>query len=102
MSEKKLFCQATNCAHNYDKSCHAGCIHVRGNSAVITSETTCSTYFADSVGFFTSLIEVGDDTGVENIICEAYNCIHNKDLSCTSGDVLINSNFSSCETFRCK
>ena len=102
MSEKTLYCEATNCAHNYDKFCHAGSIHVRGNSAVRTSETTCSTYFADSVGFFTSVIEVGGDTGPENIICEAYNCIYCKDSSCTADSVLINSHFSSCETFKCK
>lgn len=102
MPEKNLYCQATNCAHNYDKLCRAGCIHVRGNSAVRTSETTCSTYFADSVGFFTSAIEVGGHTSPENIICEAYNCVYCKDLSCTADNVLINSNFSSCETFKCK
>lgn len=102
MPEKNLYCYATNCAHNYDKSCHAGCIHVRGNSAVRTSETTCSTYFADSVGFLTSAIEVGGNTEPKNIICEAYNCIYCKDSTCTADNVLINSHFSSCETFKCK
>ena len=102
MSEKKLYCQATNCAHNYDKCCHAGYIHIRGNSAVRTSETTCSTYFADSVGFFTSAIEVGGNTEPENIICEAYNCIYYNDSRCSADSVLINSHFSSCETFKCK
>lgn len=102
MSEKKLYCQATNCAHNYDKSCHAGYIHVRGNSAVRTSETTCSTYFADSLGFFTNAIEVGSYTNPHDIICEAYNCIYHKDSNCTADSVLINSHFSSCETFKCK
>ena len=102
MSKRKLYCQATNCAHNYDKYCRAGCIHVRGNSAVKTSETTCSTYFADSLGFFTSAIEVGGDTDPENIICEAYNCIYQKNESCTADSVIINSNFSSCETFKFK
>ncbi|HBI91456.1 MAG TPA: hypothetical protein DDY58_02920, partial [Terrisporobacter glycolicus] len=24
MSEKKLYCKATNCAHNYDEYCRAG------------------------------------------------------------------------------
>ena len=102
MSEKNLYCQATNCAHNYNKLCRAGYIHVRGSSAVRTSETTCTTYFADSVGFFTSAIEVGGDTSPENIICEASNCVYNKESHCTSDNVLINSHFSSCETFKLK
>ena len=102
MFEKKLSCQATNCAHNYNESCRAGQIHVRGGSAIKTSETTCSTYFSDSFGFFTSAIEVGGHTEPENIVCEAYNCIYYKDLSCTADNVVINSNFSSCETFKCK
>lgn len=100
MSEKKLYCHATNCAHNYDKCCHAGYINVRGTSASKTSDTTCSTYFADSVGFFTSAIEVGSNTNPENITCEASNCIYNKDSSCSASNVLINSHFSSCETFK--
>ena len=102
MSEKKLYCHATNCAHNYNKYCRAGLIHIRGNSAVKTSETTCSTYFANSVGFFTSAIEVGGDTNPENIICEAYNCIYCENENCTADNVLINPHFSSCETFKCK
>lgn len=102
MSEKKLYCKATNCTHNYDEYCRAGYINVRGNSAVKTSETTCSTYFADSVGFFTSAIEVGGYTTPENIICEAYNCIYNKDTRCSADSVMINSHFSSCETFKCE
>ena len=36
------------------------------------------------------------------LICEAYNCIYCKDSSCTADSVLINSHFSSCETFKCK
>ena len=51
MPEKNLNCFATNCAHNYNQQCNAGTIHIRGNSAIRTSETTCSTYFADSIGF---------------------------------------------------
>lgn len=102
MSERNLYCQAVNCAHNYDKSCRAGYIHIRGCSASKTSETTCSTYFADSVGFFTSAIEVGGNTTPNNIICEASNCIYNNDSTCTAENVLINSHFSSCETFKCK
>ena len=101
MSEKKLYCQATNCTHNYDKCCHAGCIHIRGISAMITSETTCSTYFPDSVGFFTSAIEVGGNTEPKNIICEACNCIYFNNYRCCSDNVLINSHFPSCETFKC-
>ena len=102
MSDKELYCSANNCAHNYNNDCRAGSIHIRGNSATRTSDTTCSTYFADSLGYFTSAIEVGGDTTPENIVCEAYNCIYNKDLGCTADNVNINSHYSSCETFKCK
>ncbi|WP_434797015.1 DUF1540 domain-containing protein [Terrisporobacter vanillatitrophus] len=102
MPEKKLYCKATNCAHNRDEYCRAGYINVRGNSALKTSETTCSTYFADSVGFFTSAIEIGGYTTPENIVCEACNCIYYDDTRCTANSVLINSHFSSCETFKCE
>ena len=102
MADKKLTCYSVNCIHNRDHSCHAGNIHIRGVSAKITSETTCSSYFADSLGFFTSAIEVGGDTSPEDIICEATNCVYYKDLGCTAKDVNINSHFSSCETFKSK
>ena len=102
MSDKKIYCNAVNCAHNYNHDCHAGNIHIRGISAVRTSDTTCSTYFADSVGFFTSVIEVGHYTTPEDIICEANNCIYYKDSNCSVSDVNINSHFSSCETFQPK
>ena len=102
MSDNKIYCNEVNCAHNYNHDCHAGNIHIRGISAVRTSDTTCSTYFADSVGFFTSVIEVGHYTTPEDIICEANNCIYYKDSNCTAPDVNINSHFSSCETFQPK
>ncbi len=100
MSDKNIYCSAVNCAHNKNYDCHAGNIHIRGVSAIRTSDTTCTTYFADSVGFFTSAIEVGKITKTEDIICEACNCVYYKDLSCTAPSVNINSHFSSCETFK--
>ena len=102
MPEKNLNSFATNCAHNYNQQCNAGTIHIRGNSAIRTSETTCSTYFADSVGFFTRAIEVGGPTGTDNIICEASNCIYYENTRCNAEVVNINSHFSSCETFKCR
>ena len=102
MSNKNLYCSSTNCVHNCNKNCRAGSIHIRGNSATKVSETTCTTYFADSIGFFTNAIKVGGDTTPENIICEAYNCVYCHDLNCTAPNVNINCNFSSCETFKCK
>ena len=54
MSDKNIYCSAVNCAHNKNYDCHAGNIHIRGVSAIRTSDTTCTTYFADSVGFFRS------------------------------------------------
>ena len=78
MPEKNLNCFATNCAQNYNQQCNAGTIHIRGNSAIRTSETTCSTYFADSVGSFTRAIDVGGPTGTDNIISAASNCIYSQ------------------------
>lgn len=101
MQNRKLYCSSTNCAHNINNSCNAGYIHIRGNSAVITSETTCSSYFADSVGFLTSAIQCGRLTSPSDIICEAYNCKYNSNHSCKANDVHINSHYSSCETFKC-
>ncbi len=102
MSEKNIYCESTNCAHNYNQSCRAGCIHIRGSYAKEIKETTCSTYFADSVGFFTSIIKVGGNTYPNNIVCEASNCVYNDNSICTSDKVHINSHYSSCETFKNK
>ena len=46
--------------------------------------------------------QVGTLLSIDNIVCEAYNCIYNKDLGCTADNVNINSHYSSCETFKCK
>ncbi|WP_297137293.1 DUF1540 domain-containing protein [Terrisporobacter sp.] len=102
MSDRKLTCSARGCAHNYDGECNAGYINVRGSSAVTTSETTCSSFFDDSIGLFTSAITCGNKIDPDDIICEALNCIYNKGKSCLADNVHINSNFSSCETFKCK
>lgn len=99
MSNKTLFCLARNCSHNYDHECTAGYINVRGVSATNSQETTCSSFWDDSVMFLSNLIKCGDKTDPQNIKCEAKNCKYNNDRKCEADNVVINSNYFSCETF---
>lgn len=99
MSDKTLFCLATNCSHNYDHECNAGYINVRGESAMATEETTCSSFWDDSVMFLSNLIKCGDKTDPQDIICEAKNCRHNNNKKCEANRVIINSQHFSCDTF---
>ncbi|MEG0857443.1 MAG: DUF1540 domain-containing protein [Terrisporobacter sp.] len=99
MPDKTLFCSAKRCAHNYDHECNAGYINMRGESAMSTPETTCTSFFDDSVMFLTSLIKCGSKTSPENIICEAKNCRYYNNKKCESDNVIIISNHFSCQTF---
>ena len=99
MSDKNLFCLAKRCAHNNNNECNAGYINIRGESANNTRETTCSSFWDDSVMFFTNYVKCGSPVNPEDIICEAKNCNYNHNKKCQADNVIINNDYFSCDTF---
>lgn len=115
----KLRCSAERCVNNVNKFCTAESIHVNGNSAHISTETDCDTFWEkgdmNSIYFFNNTnlsggfrqlfsketVEMSPD-----IVCEAENCIYNVSRVCSADFVQIHgeeahsSRYTECETFK--
>jgi len=84
--------------------CFAKNISIDGRSAQTTGGTTCASYVPGgtflNAEFADDFMEMGRASGVQNIKCEAMNCRFNNNTKCTAGNVKINSQNASCETFQ--
>ena len=96
-----LSCNATNCSHNFDRQCKAGAINVGGQSAVQTSDTTCTTFVDRAESSFVNSIDALN-TDVYNIKCEAHNCVHNENKGCHADNVQIDAQNAHCNSFKCE
>ncbi len=86
-------CDASDCAYNIDKKCHALAITV-GDSGCAMCDT-----------FIKSGIQGGapDMTGAVGA-CKASTCRFNKSLECTAGSIIVglHSTHADCKTFAAK
>lgn len=101
MQDGSLNCNATNCAHNFDRQCKAGAINVGGQGAVSISGTTCTTFVDRAESSFVNSVNALD-TDVCNIKCEAHNCVHNENKGCLADNVQIDAQNACCNSFICE
>ncbi|MGL5328344.1 MAG: DUF1540 domain-containing protein [Peptostreptococcaceae bacterium] len=94
-----LNCSASNCAYNNDCKCQAGAISVCGNCATTTSQTNCTSFVDKANSAFTNCANC-TCTKTDHIKCSADTCVYNQNSSCKAGNVQINANTASCETFK--
>lgn len=83
-------CEATDCAYNKEKQCHALAITVGSPSAA-----TCDTYMPQAK-------KGGSEMTVANVgACKVADCTHNKDLMCHAEKIRIGIEASqvSCLTY---
>ena len=98
----KLSCSVNNCCHNSSNYCCNNEIKVGGKKANSPSSTCCES-FQEMTEAFTNNVQTPNPS--LNVKCEATNCIHNSDCSCSANSISIdgisasNSDDTQCVSF---
>lgn len=95
-------CTVQSCAFNCASGCSLGDIHVGGNEAVESCETSCESFtVANAVMSVAKRPEEHSSVG-----CDARNCVHNCGGECDAGSIDISGKHSKnvrdtqCDSFR--
>lgn len=102
----KLECGVMNCFYNENRYCGKGDIMVEGKDAK-TAGSTCCASFKERKGDSARNACCHPKKEVD-VVCQACNCIHNKDCKCEADHIGINGNNAcdcketECATFSCR
>lgn len=85
----KINCSAENCTYNRSGICYSKSIKVEGVSSNKISDVHCIS-FANNDRCIQSNIE----SECEYIICNAINCVHNKNTMCECDNIFVSGNLA--------
>lgn len=102
----ELKCTVQTCVHNKQFLCDLDKIQVGGNQAKTARETCCDS-FKERKGDCCSNV-TGKASDVTNIMCEARECMYNKECKCHAGKISVEGSNAckaentECATFQCR
>ncbi|MGL5712552.1 MAG: DUF1540 domain-containing protein [Paraclostridium sp.] len=99
----KISCSVNTCSYNDNGVCHSGSIKMEGVRATVLQEVHCISFTSTK-----KCMKSNISSECENIICNAANCLHNKDTHCACDNICISGNEAkaskqtNCCSFLCK
>lgn len=93
----KISCSVDTCSYNKSGVCHSGATKIEGVSAFNLNDVHCIS-FASVEKCMKSDVE----SECQHILCNAVNCIHNKNTTCVCENIFVSGNSAkSCKQTNC-
>lgn len=99
----KINCSAITCCYNKNGNCHSGSIKVDGKHPIDLKTVHCTSFISVHKN-----IQSNIESECEHIICNATECIHNKNSECSCYNIFVSGNGAknykqtNCCTFVCR
>lgn len=80
----KINCSAKTCVYNQNGGCHSGSIKIHENSE---KNINCTSFIHVHKNVKSNI-----ESECEHIVCNADDCVHNKNLECSCSNVYVTGN----------
>lgn len=93
----KINCSVETCSYNKNGNCHSSSIKIEGVTAHNLQEVHCISFTSTD-----KCLKSNVQSECEYIICNAVNCLHNKDTQCGCYNICVSgSSALSCKQTNC-
>lgn len=93
-----LQCNVNSCANNNCKGyCCRPSIHVVGETAHTSSDTSCRSFVERTQNQMTSGVQYDSANEALKVDCDAHRCVFNENKNCTASSISINHGYTGTE-----
>lgn len=83
----KINCSAITCSYNINGNCHSGTIKVDGSKPNNLKDVHCTSFISVHKNLKSDI-----QSECEHIVCNAIDCIHNKNSECSCYNIFVSGN----------
>ena len=83
----RINCSAITCIYNINENCHSGSIKVDGPKPNNLKDVHCTSFISVHKSMKSDI-----ESECEHIVCNAADCIHNKNLECSIYNIFVSGN----------